>query len=302
LCVRIAIVTLATENYLIGMKNLYLSLQDINHDLDLVEFICITDSEVKNEVLGTKKIAYTKLHDLSEIRNVKLSKRFSVTIQKFQIFEILQQGCFDRLIFLDSDLLCASDISALLESNLSESVFLTVRDFACGIYYGEKIKEIGISADLIFNTGFMVLNKEILKMVNYNKIIQMLNANITSYDEGDQGLFNCIFQELQIPVTFLPIVYNDALDFNYPLSFSIPKFIHFTGSKPWYPNNQVKFYDKNYYRYYKSVTKFYSSNRNNVGFKYKSTRKLFHVYLVLCIAERLILKLLYKIFTKSKFV
>ena len=293
---KIAIVTLATENYLIGMRNLYLSIQNLDHDLNEIEFICISDNQDKFEYVGNKKIKYEHLLDLSKFSGIKLNDRFSTTINKFQIFEILQKGGFDRLIFFDSDLLCVSKITSLFEIEFSDKAFLAVKDYACGRYYGEVINKIGLNANLVFNTGLMVLNRKILDDLDFSKITRFLESDMESYDNGDQGLFNFIFQKLNISVTFLPVEYNDALDFNYPVSFTFPKLIHFTGFKPWNSNGKTRFYDKNYYRFYKFVVKFHENHSNEIGISIFFHKQILNCFLLFCIFERNLWKFLYRAF------
>jgi lipopolysaccharide biosynthesis glycosyltransferase len=191
---KTAIVTLATKDYLIGMKNLFLSLQSLNEDLTEIDFICISDCQNEFKFVGNKAIKYVDFLDLSHLGNLGLNDRFSITIHKLQIFDILQKYEFDRLIFLDSDILCVSKITSLLESKFNNETILAVRDYSCGKYYGEKINKIGLNENLIFNTGLLVLNREILEVLNFDKIIRILGSGVISYDGGDQGLLNYIFQ------------------------------------------------------------------------------------------------------------
>jgi lipopolysaccharide biosynthesis glycosyltransferase len=293
---RTAIVTLATKDYLVGMSNLYLSLQSFDHDLTSIDFVCISDCQKEFEFVGNKVIKYENLVDLSKLGNLELSDRFSITIHKFQIFDMLQKYKYDRLIFLDSDILCVSTITSLLESNFQCEPFLAVKDYSCGRYYGEAINEIGLNIDFIFNTGLLVLNKQILEFLDFTTISRILELDAISYDGGDQGLFNYIFQKLKIPVTFLPVSYNDALDFNYPISFTFPKLVHFTGPKPWISENKIKFYDKRYYVFYKYIMKFYKNYPRRTGIRFLIKKQINNCLLLLCIIERIFLKILYRIF------
>jgi lipopolysaccharide biosynthesis glycosyltransferase len=296
--VKIAIVTLATKDYLIGMHNLFLSLQNLNRNFAEIEFFCISDCQNEFEFVGNRPIRYVDLFKFENLGNLGLSDRFSITIHKLQIFDILQKSDFDRLIFLDSDILCVSKITSLLESQFHNEYFLAVRDYSCGKYYGERINMIGLNENLIFNTGLLVLNKNILELLNFEKIIRILESDVISYDGGDQGLLNYIFQKLTIPVTFLPGTYNDALDFNYPVSFAFPKLIHFTGPKPWKSQNKNRYYDKNYYRYYKTVMKFHEKSFYKKGFRVIVMKQFNNILLLICIFERSSLKFLYRVFKR----
>ena len=176
--------------------------------------------------------------------------RFKVTLFKMYALKFLEESKYDRVVFLDSDLMCLSSLEFLLNPELAKYQFLAARDFASIIYFSEEIKKLELEPEEIFNTGCFILNRSILDVINFEKLILEISNTQNSYDGSDQGYWNYIVQKFEVSFFELPTKFNYPLDVNYPLLFLPPVILHFTGEKPWSYSDRVPIWDKKIYQYY----------------------------------------------------
>jgi hypothetical protein len=115
----------------------------------------------------------------------------------------------------------------------SNAPLKAVRDFACEFYYKDQIVASNLDFGKIFNTGFLVLGKQLLEHTSYDALMSSLESEGASYDGGDQGYLNWYIQTHGVAFEHLDVTYNYALDYHYPFRSKLPKVIHFTGTKPW---------------------------------------------------------------------
>jgi hypothetical protein len=250
---RTAIVTLATLDYFEGAKKLFESLkrEKSARDVDLILFSNDPEALVFFGNLFNQVVSFPFIPN--EIKSSVTVPRFKVTLYKMFALRFLEDSDYDRLIFLDSDLMIQSSIDFLLKEELNEFQFLAARDLACMSYFGDSIDKIGLDPAKIFNTGCFILNRSILDILSYDKLIAEVSNSENSYDGSDQGYFNYVVQKFKISLGELPIHFNYPLDINYPLVVRPPAFVHFTGEKPWLSSKKVAFWDKSIYRQYNKV-------------------------------------------------
>jgi alpha-N-acetylglucosamine transferase len=143
-------------------------------------------------------------------KNCARVEDFSYTYTKLHIFNYDE---FDRIIFLDSDLVVIKNIDHLFETNFQNIAACDCTPFS----------------KTIFNSGVLIIKPD-------RKIFQdMMNKKDTlrTYDGGDQGFLNSYFAEW----TKLDIKYNSGkrIFSRTPDQWkTIDKHvIHFVGQKPW---------------------------------------------------------------------
>ena len=163
-------------------------------------------------------------------------RNFPKVAAKFEILTRLGSD-YDRVVMLDADMLCLGDCS-LLWSNELTKYFYAVHDSATNIYYGQRMKQIGLNPKRNFNAGTMVFNRNGLVL---SEFLDAIAGGLQSYDGGDQGYLNAYFQlkRPDLEVDFLPTAYNCALDKNFEQVPDVDKrIVHFTGSNanPWNPD------------------------------------------------------------------
>ena len=247
---RTAIVTLSSVDYFIGASRLIKSIKIRTHSAD-VKYILFTNDAKAREYFGDLFHEIVLLTPLPV--NIKASStipRFQFTLNKLYALAFLENSSFDRIIFVDSDILCLYSIDFLLKPELNAYQFLAVRDHACAKYYPLEISRLGLNSLNIFNTGCFVINRSILNVINYNDLISKVSKVTKSYDGGDQGYLNFLIQNSNIIFGELPLRYNYPLDINYPIIWQPPSLVHFAGVKPWNFESAVAPWDKSIFQYY----------------------------------------------------
>lgn len=241
---RIAFVTIASEDYFPGAMRLFESIHKHTNSNRFSSILFSNNSEAVayfgelfNEIFLLPELP-------EELRSNTSVARFRFTLHKLYILEFLKKSNFDRIVFFDCDLLCCFNLNYLLELDLNKYHFLAVRDFACTNYYSQEIEELGLDSERIFNTGCFILNRKILDVLSYQDLITEISNSTKSYDGGDQGYFNFIIQNSNAKLGTLPLRFNYPLDANYPLLWWPPSLVHFSGIKPWSTEIPSPNYDK----------------------------------------------------------
>jgi lipopolysaccharide biosynthesis glycosyltransferase len=248
--VRTAFITLATKDYFPGAKKLFASINELTKSKDFDCFLFSNDPEA-GAYFGSLVKEVIKMPIIKdEVKFNPEVPRFKVTLFKMYALKFLEESEYDRVVFLDSDLMCLSSLEFLLKPELAKYQFLAARDFASTIYFSKEIKKLELEPKEIFNTGCFILNRSILHVINYEKLILEISNTQNSYDGSDQGYWNYIVQKFEVSFFELPTKFNYPLDVNYPLLFLPPVILHFTGEKPWSYSNRVPIWDKKIYQYY----------------------------------------------------
>lgn len=146
-------------------------------------------------------------------------------------FLILEAFSFDdaqRVICVDSDMICMGDISELLRLDLDFGV--------CQAIDWNTDEEFPY-----FNTGLMVIGERHLGQGTYQELLELSIGEDynRSYGKADQAVLNCYFQDK--PYVKLDWVYNVSkrhyedpqTDLIGHLRSQNVKFFHYVGQKPW---------------------------------------------------------------------
>lgn len=247
---KVAFVTLASEDYFPGAKRLVESVKQKTRGHEY-EFLLLTDCNQASEYFGElfSQIEQVPLHQVNLAASSKVP-RFIFTQYKMYVLEILRSHDFDRIIFLDSDLLCLSTLAFLLDQELNACDFLAVRDHASMKYYSSEITEIGLDVDEIFNSGMFIINRSFLRKLDYISLVEMVSDGLKSYDGGDQGYWNYAIQNSSVSFRHLPLRFNYPLDVNYPFKLFPPALVHFTGEKPWFNPGIIPVWDNSLYKFW----------------------------------------------------
>lgn len=248
---KIAIVTLATRDYFPGAKALFDSIQFRHGQENLKYFLFSNDPSASEYFEGSINGVIGTSQEFDEVLFNSNVPRFKITLLKLYSIRFLEESDFDRVIFLDSDLMCVGDISPLFDPSLSKFQLMGVRDFACLSYYSLEITDAGLEPEIIFNTGCLVLNRSLFDSFTFQEFVFDIMPSATSYDGGDQGYLNFVCQTKNLQLHLLPLRFNFPLDSNYPSNFAKPALIHFSGDKPWFSAPKSPPWDKGLYRYYR---------------------------------------------------
>lgn len=230
---KMAIITVATGDYLRGARALFYSLK-LSTDVGNVDLICLSDTTAPDAVLSWLNVGHRKIvGPPADISSSATVARFKTTLMKFEAFRLLEDSHYERVIFLDSDMLVLSDVSLLLSEELNGEGFWAARDLAGHRYYFDAMARAKVDPCEVFNTGCFVANRRVLESLTYATLVRASMSGLSSYDGGDQGYLNAYFASKDLPWGELPISYNFTSDLNYPIQLVPPRILHFTGTKPW---------------------------------------------------------------------
>lgn len=218
---KIALATLATGSYIRGAEVLFHTLRTVGKLPDHIDQLVLGVDSCKFATAVPIPVDYSWIPvNQQNFANV-MSKLFVTTLD------------YDRVILLDSDMMCTDDCSYLWSDNLGKLAFYACRDTAGYKYYTSTVAELDLNANLMFNTGATVWHR-----VDTDDIIKRIRSfELKSYDGSDQGYLNSYFQHVR-PSDFgwLPPEYNCCLDMFMP---QVPDYakrlIHFCGNNanPW---------------------------------------------------------------------
>jgi lipopolysaccharide biosynthesis glycosyltransferase len=219
-----------TKSYIIGAKVMLYSFfnttKQFNHDI-----VCFHDSSInenhKNEIKEiNENIIFKEINETKYLNLETETKRLKNSFYKFEIFSL---DNYDRIVFLDSDLVVIKNINYLFET---ESDISAIQDYSTEWIDQNKN---------IFNTGVMSIRKKYISKNITNKLIEIAKKEKSLY--GDQDIINILIKDYER----LSSDYNTLkITFQCNGTWAInPKIIHYIGTKPWEKINDS--IDKNKY-------------------------------------------------------
>jgi len=240
-------VTVCNKDYLIGFEVLLKSLIDNNQRIidDNIPFCIISNDLNEDDLVVSKKIHKNifiknfNKKDYIELNNLKENNIGHGDYTKYEMFNL----DFDKIIFLDSDIVVLGNIDYLLEFN----------------------GDIGAIRDLYidqYNTGVLVVSKKYLNEKIKKDLINL--TKIYGYTEHfDQDIINFYFYDV---ITEIPISYNYLKTYSKEIfkNVGLPKHIkilHFIAKKPWQNKNLVTleegtlWQEKYWFDYYSKILK-----------------------------------------------
>lgn len=181
--------------------------------------------------------------DGSELNGLPITKNWTKAIYyRFIIFDYLNEKC-ERVLYLDSDIVCQNPLDELIRLDLGDSIAAVVADESKE-WWEKRASQLRCPAikNGYFNSGVLLVNpgrwaeQEITK-----KALALLNdGEVQEYiSYPDQDILNIL---LAGDLLFLDVKYNTQFSLNYELkdNISIPiksetVFIHYIGpTKPWH--------------------------------------------------------------------
>lgn len=168
--------------------------------------------------ISLQRIDTKKYEEINETLN-KTIPEANGSYLKFEVFSLEE---YDRVLFLDSDLLILQDISELLEMDC---------DF-------------GACRDLLieqFNSGVMSIGKKYLGEDKVNDLIELTKTQGPG-EHADQDILNLYFKDyFEIPIyfNFLKTYYNYPFLHKFPIPQHF-KILHYIIHKPWIPSQNMR--------------------------------------------------------------
>lgn len=232
---KVLFITVCSDNFVPGLIALIKSIKyynkNFNYDFKVVHHdeYCKLNEKSKNDLI-------------KEYHNFKFQK---VTIEDFKVGKIrikhprnnfslylsifaFNQLEYDRVIFLDSDLIVLGNIDKII--NL-ENDFCAANDNQKNkIFFKDTIKTIDI------NSGLMIINKKYNNTNTFNNLLGIIHKQRMT-KLFDQEIINLFFKNKKI--TYLPLEYNRQVREFYTnnkfknFQKNNDLILHFTGPKPW---------------------------------------------------------------------
>jgi lipopolysaccharide biosynthesis glycosyltransferase len=150
---------------------------------------------------------------LSDLKNLSVNRHVSHSaLLKFFLPQIFKD--FDKVLYLDSDILVQKDLSELYNTNINDFYAAVIKDTLC-VKDSEYMKQVKIYNKFYFNSGVMLLN--LRKMREDNITEKMLHYRQTIEQHFmDQDTFNAIIGH---NVKYISYKYNFL---NYYLTIMTP--------------------------------------------------------------------------------
>ncbi len=188
-----------------------------------------------------------KYKDL-DLKHLYVSK---AALFKFDLAEIFKN--YDKVLYLDSDILILRDFSKLLKTDIEKYYAAVVKDISA--FLRGDAQKIGLGKNY-FNSGMMLLNTKKMRQDNIKEKLIKTRLNSNSKKFMDQDTFNIVFKD---SVKFVNPEYNYLVT-NSKLTPSTvkqffkvkkinPAILHLTYLKPWkyegvpYSKEWMKYYN-----------------------------------------------------------
>ncbi len=290
----IPIVLCGDENYVKYMMTATQSIYENKGEniyLDLIFFTDKFSQETKNKIkhsLRNKIDISIRIVEVEQFKNDKMYAHINfLTMYRLKIHEILEQ--YDKVIYLDSDLIVKSDISELYDIDLDDKPLgatpcfgfkcMYAIDLECDAkvydsrlrsYMREYVEIKDKNIDSYFNAGVLLLNLDYLRKDGFGKKFEeYYNRKKRNLLYMDQDILNYIYQGNYVDISgqwnfgtvsehdqqnHMPAIVKmdyDKLKKNY-------KIVHYIGgAKPWnYVEDEYSFEFWNYARntlWYESI-------------------------------------------------
>jgi len=215
-------VSTLNKNYVLGLKIMLKSILKHNPNID-IPYVIFNEGDIDHHDIKDLKTVYNNIV-LKQIDTTKYQGLIFSGARKWHInpgnrLEIFTLSDFDKIIFLDVDMLSRGSLKDILECTAEFS--------AC--YHPmirEEVPAIGFEDG--FNCGIMIISK---KFLNYNYLKKALQTIKKFNWLGNQATFNILFKP---HLTLLPQKYFITTCYLDKEKLNSAVFLHFVGEKkPW---------------------------------------------------------------------
>ena len=251
-----AIVTCVTANWIPAAAVTLMSCAENGKATDADLVICVDGASAADH----RKIEeFNSLHglnimmldaDTTAFNNAELGAWGVGAVMRLNLDQYLSRD-YDRVLYLDSDILALAPLQNLLNTDLEDKIIAAVPDVGFLGFVMPKLQRRMIALGLegngdYFNSGVMLFNwNETLRQGILAQTRAVLNTNKT-LESPDQDALNLVLKNRW-----------KALDYRWNVAGLerlylnlAPFVVHFTGRKPWSARRSSK--DRKYFRYYEA--------------------------------------------------
>ncbi|MDR2193965.1 MAG: DUF4422 domain-containing protein [Treponema sp.] len=212
-----------------------------------------TIDQIKRQFAGLSNFSINFINTARyfEDYTLSLAARPELTVETyFRLVIPYVFSSYEKVIYLDSDTVCLTDIAELYDYDMGEKWIAAAKDIlAWADYYKipdikqrkKRYEKLGIDQENYFLAGVLVFNiKQFNKNINFQELLTL--AASRDWDYQDQDVLNVLCKD---NVLFLPLAWDfeKSYDISYfPAAFREeylkaernPKIIHYAaGNKPW---------------------------------------------------------------------
>lgn len=273
--VSVPIVVAFTENYFIPAVTCLSSILKNSNPKYQFEVICLLTKDLPEDLQGLlaklnpERMKFTFLNLDGALEGVYVDERYTIAASfRLLLPELLKQ--YDRVIYTDCDVIIQKDLGELYESmDLAGNYLAAVYEAALESQIS-YLEEIGCEPGFYFNSGFLLMNLELMRQDNMSKkFIDGLKVPYLQFPDQDVLNIYCKGRVLGLsPVYngirtfFLPQFKPDFLkkytetDWNQIQNSGT---IHYTGGKPW---NELTIKFEVWWKYYFDLPQEYKEKWN----------------------------------------
>lgn len=273
--VSVPIVVAFTENYFIPAVTCLSSILKNSNPKYQFEVICLLTKVLPEDLQGLlaklnpERMKFTFLNLDGALEGVYVDERYTIAASfRLLLPELLKQ--YDRVIYTDCDVIIQKDLGELYESmDLAGNYLAAVYEAALESQIS-YLEEIGCEPGFYFNSGFLLMNLELMRQDNMSKkFIDGLKVPYLQFPDQDVLNIYCKWRVLGLsPVYngirtfFLPQFKPDFLkkytetDWNQIQNSGT---IHYTGGKPW---NELTIKFEVWWKYYFDLPQEYKEKWN----------------------------------------
>ena len=170
--------------------------------------------------------------DVAAVQNLPAANHYSAAIYYRFLMPPILQGTVDRVLYLDSDIICLGNLSELARWDMGGAAVAAVEDVPR--VAAEKKQELQLRHGHYCNSGVLLI--DVNRWNEANLSAQMMNILAESngkYSLFDQDALNLV---LDGQVSLLPPIWNQVYDLGQMTHDPLPGtvFLHYTGGvKPW---------------------------------------------------------------------
>lgn len=190
----IAINSLKSSKALNTQYHVFIVSVDLSVD-DTAVLSSISDSCIRLDIIEPSR----KFDGLHASSSKAILVATEAALQKFDLANIISE--YDRVIYLDGDVIVREDISTLLQTELEGKIAAVVSDSGQIYFKHDWVRRVGN----YFNSGVMVLDLKSMRELRISEQLVEAKKKIGRDNLMDQNAFNLV---LDGKVSHLPIRYN----------------------------------------------------------------------------------------------
>lgn len=239
-------------------------LSQIEHYINVHLIPAVSNSGNSNRFkFNYMPIENCRLYDEFISQSAQILRNFKSYLTEASLYRILAindlAGIVDKVLYLDADIICSSNLSELYNTDISNSYVAVVPDIP---KFTENFKNSNPSWEhsYYFNSGVMLINLFLWHQDNISGKLVNFMINSETLEFPDQDALNLVLPEDRI--IYLPKKFNATVIVD-PKTGQLPPcqlaLIHFANKKkPWKPNADLK---NSWNRLYQTYIEYLEPNR-----------------------------------------